>query len=620
MCLFATFRRVAALSAILAILVSASFAQSPVSWKRVAGAGTDEGLAGLASGPVRAVWYAPGTGQLLAQTAAGRVFETADFIHWKLNTTDTAPSREYEQNPASVPETGARVQAAASRLYAIGSGNLYVSDDRGRGWLNLTGFNGISVIGGGFAALAVSPSNAQEISAGNQFGVWRSLDGGISWSGLNEELPNLLVRRLLGRRAVMLADGSALSVKAGVWISAAGANATGLNPEAELIARFGGAAHAVLSAAAGAGSLAYAGTTDGRLLASRDDGATWIEAPRVTGVSRIDRIWQDSERPEVALAVGGNKLLRTINGGQFWDDVTGALPDTQIHGVTADRSADMVYVATDRGVFSGSLSLNDAGPAATNWISISRDLPAAAAWDVLLNPDNTLTVGLDGYGVFESPAPHRTRNVRIVNGADMSDRAAAPGSLISVLGANVNAVRSGSVSYPVIAASDQSSQLQVPFESASGTYSLALEAAGERWTAPLTVKDAAPVIFVDAEGAPLVLDAPSGIVLDPNAGVRAASTVQLLATGLGKVSPEWPTGVPAPLDSPPVVSAAVTAFLDGSPVKVIKATLAPGYVGYYVVELQIPSIVNRGASELRIVMNGEESNRVKLYLEPDLAP
>jgi hypothetical protein len=37
------------------------------------------------------------------------------------------------------------------------------------------------------------------------------------------------------------------------------------------------------------------------------------------------------------------------------------------------------------------------------------------------------------------------------------------------------------------------------------------------------------------------------------------------------------------------------------------------------VELQIPSIVNKGASELRIVMNGEESNRVKLYLDSDAA-
>ena len=66
-------------------------------------------------------------------------------------------------------------------------------------------------------------------------------------------------------------------------------------------------------------------------------------------------------------------------------------------------------------------------------------------------------------------------------------------------------------------------------------------------------------------------------------------------------------GETVPLDSPPAVRAPVTAFIDGSPVEVSRATLAPGYVGYYLVELQIPAIVNRGTSELRIVVNGEES-------------
>jgi uncharacterized protein (TIGR03437 family) len=102
-------------------------------------------------------------------------------------------------------------------------------------------------------------------------------------------------------------------------------------------------------------------------------------------------------------------------------------------------------------------------------------------------------------------------------------------------------------------------------------------------------------------------------------GIHAGSSVQVLATGLGKVNPDWPTGVPAPLDSPPAVRAPVTAFIDGTPVEVTRATLAPGYVGYYLVELQIPAIVNRGTSELRIVVNGEESNRVRLYLEADRA-
>jgi uncharacterized protein (TIGR03437 family) len=576
-----------------------AFAQTnSTSWKRVAGTSVSEALASPASGPVSAIWYAAGTGQLLAQTASGRIFETTDFAHWKLNTTDAAP------------QAVSRVQSAGIRQYRVGSAAVYASDD-GRAWLDLTGFNGKSVIGDGFTALATSPRNSQEISVANRFGVWRSLDAGLSWSGLNEDLPNLLVRRLLARRTIMLADGTTLTVNAGAW-----ATSNETNPETALLTRFKVTTNANVSAVAQAGSQAYAGTADGRLLSSRDEGATWTDA-RIAGDARIDRIWVDNERPEVALAAAGQKLLRTINGGLFWDDVSGAMPASQIHGIAADRSAGVVYIATDRGVFSGNISLSDAGPAAPNWTAVSGNLPAAAAWDVLLNPDNTLTVALDGYGVFEAPAPHHTRRVRIVNGADMSDRAAAPGSLISVLGASVSGVKVGGVAYPVIAASEQSSQLQVPFDAASGTFSLALETGTDRWTAPLTVKDAAPVIFVDADGAPLILDAASGLVLDPNVAVRADSTVQLMATGLGKVSPEWPAGVPAPLDFPPVVTAPVMAFLDGTPVKVTKATLAPGYAGYYVIELQIPAIVNRGAGELRIVMNGEESNRVKLYLEPD---
>ena len=94
----------------------------------------------------------------------------------------------------------------------LGSANLYTSEDNGRTWLNLTGFNNRSVIGGGFSALAISPANPQEISAANQFGVWRSLDGGLSWQGLNEDLPNLMVRKLMGRRTVALADGTLVEV------------------------------------------------------------------------------------------------------------------------------------------------------------------------------------------------------------------------------------------------------------------------------------------------------------------------------------------------------------------------------------------------------------------------
>ena len=589
-------------------------AQPTPAWKHIAGTTINEALAEPASGPVSSTWYAAGASALLAQTVSGRIFETTDFVHWRLNTTATAPSPGFSNAglPLSLPEAGAKVQPASGRLYAMGSQNLYTSEDSGRTWLNLTGFNNRSVIGGGFNALAISPANPQEISAANLFGVWRSLDGGLTWQGLNEDLPNLTVRKWLGHRTILLADGTLAEAGPGGWSPTQGSD-----PELALRARFGGAIHGDVSAAAETAGIGYAGTADGRLLVSRDGGKTWNENPGGPLGSAVARFWVDGERPDVALAAAGSRLFRTVNGGLFWDQVTGALAPGQIHGIAADRSAGVVYVATDGGVFGGSLSLNDAGAAASNWVSVARALPVAPAWDVALTGENTLIVALDGYGVFETAAPHRTRTVKIVSAADQTERAAAPGSVVSVLGARVQTVKNQGAAYPVLAASDQSSQVQVPFEASAGTFSLALEGASDSWTVPLTVKEAAPAIFVDSDGSPLVLDAESGLVLDPKIAVYAGSTVQILATGLGKVTPEWPTGRPAPLDAPHNVTGNVTAFLDGRQVEVKRASLAPGYVGYYLVELQVPAIVNRGASEFRLVMNGEESNRVKLYLEPN---
>ena len=552
MCRRYTTWALAAIAAAGAWLTPAS-AQTAPNWKHVGGTRVNRGFGGPAAGPVESVWYGPGSASLLAQTASGRVFETSDFEHWKLSSSGAAP---------------ARTTASGARSYRVSPDNIFASDDAGRTWINLTGFNNRSVIGDGFTSVAVSPGNQQEISASNRYGVWRSLDGGMTWQSLNEDLPALAVRRLADRRTIVLEDGTVLNLNVGVW-----------TPSSD----------------------------------PAPAPPAYNSSPKTA--SPVERFWVDADQPDVALAAAAGHLYRTINGGMFWDDVTGSMPASEIHGLAADRSAGVVYLATERGVYSGSISLTDAGPVNPNWKSISADLPAAPAWDVRLNVDNSLTVALDGYGVFETPAPHHTRNVRIVNGADLSDRAAAPGSLISVLGARVDKVDEG---YPVVAASDQSSQLQVPFEASAGRLSLTLQTASGQWSAPIVIKRAAPSIFVDSEGAPLILDASSGLVLDSNLAVHAGSTIQLLVTGLGQVSPEWPTGVPAPLENPPVVTAPVSAFLDGTPVKVNRATLAPGYVGYYTVELEIPAIVNRGASELRLVMNGEESNRVKLYLEPDL--
>ena len=47
-----------------------------------------------------------------------------------------------------------------------------------------------------------------------------------------------------------------------------------------------------------------------------------------------------------------------------------------------------------------------------------------------------------------------------------------------------------------------------------------------------------------------------------------------------------------------------------------RATLAPGYVGLYLIELQLPALVNAGPAEFYISADGQESNRVRVHLEP----
>ena len=65
---------------------------------------------------------------------------------------------------------------------------------------------------------------------------------------------------------------------------------------------------ALMSARQRSGATAYAGTAEGRLLASHDSGATWNEASRSVA-SAVDRIWVDGDRPDVALAAAGTHLI-----------------------------------------------------------------------------------------------------------------------------------------------------------------------------------------------------------------------------------------------------------------------------------------------------------------------
>jgi uncharacterized protein (TIGR03437 family) len=218
--------------------------------------------------------------------------------------------------------------------------------------------------------------------------------------------------------------------------------------------------------------------------------------------------------------------------------------------------------------------------------------------------------------VYAAAAPHRTRSLRIVNGGDYSTRAAAPGSLLTVIGGLVNSASGGGLNYPVLAGSNAESQIQVPFEAVGPNVALALQTPTGTVTRDLPVVPVSPAILVSRDGVPMLWDADTGMPLDVRNAARSNGRLQIWATGLGKVRPDWPTGIPAPHDSPPAVVAQVRAYLDHSPLQVTRATLVPDFLGFYLIEVQLPSIVNAGSSDLYISADGQESNHIQVTIEP----
>ncbi|HXP84513.1 MAG TPA: hypothetical protein VN841_07330 [Bryobacteraceae bacterium] len=607
-------------------------------WRRVGNASVDLALAGLATGPVERVWYSADGSRLTIRTALGANFETTDFETWTpVTANEPAPSPSVPVN--RLPERSLTVRAAAgqgARLYGFGR-LVYRSDDGGAVWENLTGFRSGSIVGEGLRDLGVSPVNPDEVVVAGTAGVFRSVDGGKSWSGMNQGLPNLPVARIRslpaeGRGArVELTDASVVEWQPGEKLAWRPDDASDAQTELRLRQALTLERRTEVTAVAIRGQYVYTGMADGSIQVS-SDGRTWQTYLTQGGVrqpSPVSAFWVDPQDPRIAVAVLGAHAasadlnvpvhaVRTQNGGAFWDSITANLPDIAASGVTADRASGAIYVATRQGVFFTRTDLGSLG-AASPWTALGG-LPQAAAADVKLDDGgHQLWVALEGLGTYVALAPHRMGDPRVVSAADFVARAVAPGSLVSVAGAKVDAARAGSLNVPVLAASDAESQLQVPFEARGATVSLTIDGAGGRRVfEPLPLGQTAPAIFVNRDGAPWLLDADSGMLLDAMHPAHSGARMQILSTGLGQVTPEWPTGmaVPASLDNPPRVVAPMKAWLDRAPVEITRAVLAPGYVGFYLIEVEIPKIVNYGPAELYIEAAGASSNRVRVYIEP----
>jgi len=149
----------------------------------------------------------------------------------------------------------------------------------------------------------------------------------------------------------------------------------------------------------------WAGTSDGKVQVTRNDGAAWTDATaKITAaggrvdayVSRVRASGHVSGRAYVSKS--GYRfddfapyLYRTDDFGATWTSIAGNLPREPINVVYEDqKNPDLLFVGNDTGVF---VSINRGG----RWLKMNNNMPNIPVHDLLVHPrENDLILGTYG--------------------------------------------------------------------------------------------------------------------------------------------------------------------------------------------------------------------------------
>lgn len=319
------------------------------------------------------IYAAAASGGLWRSTDAGRTFAAA----WPDTGTQSMGAVAISRAGTIFAGTGEPNPGGGSITYE-GTG-LYVSTNGGRGW-RVTGLRD----SGAISAITIDPRNPRRIfvaaagslyNGGGDRGVYRSLDGGGSWSrvlaGANEFTGATEVMFDPANRDRMYAvlwdhrrvpeKRSYGGVGSGVYRSTDGGSSwqrlDSLVAPGPAVGRIGigvapGKLYAILSKGSGG-----SGSFDG-FLTSADGGDSWSRLPDNADLASsqssyawwFGKIWVDPARVD-HVHVAGVSLLTTQDGGQTWTADGSSIHADQHAMVWDPRYPDRVYLGNDGGIY-----------------------------------------------------------------------------------------------------------------------------------------------------------------------------------------------------------------------------------------------------------------------------
>jgi uncharacterized protein (TIGR03437 family) len=362
----------------------------------------------LTSGRVNAIAIDPRDNNVVYIGAAdGGVWKTTDGgINWT-PLTDNQPSLATgsiaidPRNPDTVYVGTGEENFAQDSYYGVG---ILKSTDAGQTWTNIVGPFDQDFIG----AIAIHPTNSQVLLCAAQSGVWRSADAGNTWTPVlqfpiddSEGTPrvhgssssaaiSVLFDPTNGQNAWATLGRPKGDSNNGVYRSTDGGltwtRVTGTNNAALPTSDVGRVelTMAPSSPATMFAQISSAQQSFGSLLGvykTTDGGITWTKL-NTGGLAGIwgSQLWYDNvirvspANPSIVWAAGLG-VLRSLDGGATWSSVgltgpNGMQMHVDFHGLAFTPDGSKLYIANDGGIF----STTDISASRSNWANLNATL------------------------------------------------------------------------------------------------------------------------------------------------------------------------------------------------------------------------------------------------------
>ena len=295
-----------------------------------------------------------------------------------------------------------------------------------------------------------------------------------------------------------------------------------------------------------------------------------------------------------------------------------------------------------------SIAVDTSGNAYVTGFTESTDFPTASPFQSINAGDRDAFIAKITDQPPGTPTPILPAD-SVVNGASFRpatepNSAIAPGAIVAIFGTDLagdivlaqevplpttlgdTSVTFNDIPAPLFFVSSTQINAQVPFELMSGAGSVTVQVKrGNASVASAGIAAVSPGIFTlnaqgTGQGAILIADtpflaAPAGVLEDSHPAQRG-EFISIFCTGLGPVLPEVPSGDVAPSTPPLAETLTPLVNIGGIPAQVTFSGLAPGFVGLYQVNVQVPLGVPSGPEQpVEIIIDGVPSNTVTVAVQ-----